>query len=282
MTASRARKRAIGSDCEKVRIGSARFAMCDSAAGTARSLAAPRVRELRLLFIVHHPIAQRADARDLHFHHVTRLQISGWVQPRPRAARRSRKDHIATLERAKRRKVLNEVRNRKQHAIARVILPQFAVHSGLNPKRRRPDFIGGDEIRPQGAGTIEVLALCHIELGVAQPVTHRSLIGTRVTKYVLHGLVLTDPSAASADHDRNFALVVELLRLAWPDDRFLVCRKGGVGAHEEAGIAGPFAAVLVLLVALRVVHADAEVAHATSRGTEHLYGVQCMVALRRT
>src|SRR5262245_15137280 len=102
MTASRARNSAIGSDCEKVRIGSARFAMCDSAGATARSPDAPRVRELRLLFIVHHPIAQRADARDLHFHHVTRLQILRWIQPCPRAARRSGKDHIATFERAKR------------------------------------------------------------------------------------------------------------------------------------------------------------------------------------
>src|SRR5260370_26545203 len=97
MTASRARSNAIGSDCEKPRIG---ILPCLDA-----------IACFLLPLVIYDAISQQPDARHLNLDNITGAQVFGRIQPCTRAARRTGQNDIAALERTERRQVADEIRD---------------------------------------------------------------------------------------------------------------------------------------------------------------------------
>src|SRR6185312_1574552 len=254
ITASRVRSSAIGSDSEKGRMGSARSAMFME----------------RLAIVVHHLIPQHADLRNLDFYDVSWHQEARRIRARSRTARRACQYDVSGLQAAERREVAYEVRDGEDHPVGRVILTEISIDARGHSERCHADLIGGYDARSDRARAVEVLALSHVELRMPQPVANRPLVGAAIAEDVGQRALRRDTAPSLADDDHDLALIIELRRFPRPDERLTRRSEGGMGAHEDAGIFGPLATVLVLLVALRVIHPDAEIPRPTACGIEQL------------
>src|SRR3954465_11148755 len=115
-----------------------------------------------------------------------------------------------------------------------------------------------DHPRPETAGGIEVLALSDIELGVPRPLARGPFVAERVARDVLVRFFFRDPASFAADHQRDLAFIVELLRDTRLSERLTRADERAGRAEEHARIFRGLRAVLVLGVAVAVVHPDAE------------------------
>src|ERR1700680_4134170 len=172
---------------------------------------------------------------------------------------------------------MNEVWHLKDHAIARVILPQFAVHARGHPQWCQADLIGSHQIRSNRPGAVKVLPLRYVELGMTQPVAYRALVSAGGAQDMRHGVLLRNSAAAAPNDDNDLALVGELLRLARAHNWFAVGRERGVCTDKNAWILRQLTTVLVLHVALRKVHADTEISQAAAGGAHDLHFLECIV-----
>src|SRR5207244_5245688 len=121
-------------------------------------------------------------------------------------------------------------------------------------QRSRGELVGGDQPRAEAAGAREVLAGGPLD-GVALPVAHRAVVVAAVAGDVIPGILLGNPPSGPADDDRDLRLVVEVLRLARPQERLLVAHLRLGEAQEQRRLLGLVAPGL--LAVLFVVEADA-------------------------
>src|SRR3546814_4930275 len=122
-------------------------------------------------------------------------------------------DHVAGLERDEGRNVADQKAKAEDHPRRAVVLPQLAIDSGgeadvgdlaLVVKRDQP--------WSHRAARVEVLALRHVELAVAQPIANRSLVAQRNRSDMAERIALVDMSAGFADHENQLAFIVEIGR----------------------------------------------------------------------
>ncbi len=103
-----------------------------------------------------------------------------------------------------------------------------------------------------------ILALGDVELGMANPVADSAFIAKRDGGNMIEGMFFGDMPAGLADHQHEFAFIIELLRRARPDQRRIVTDERARRAHEHAGKFRRVLAVFVFGIAVRIVHADAD------------------------
>ena len=118
-------------------------------------------------------------------------------------------------------------------------------------------FIRANQPWADTARMHEILALGDIELGVAHPVAQGALVHQGEPGDMVQGLVLWNAVPGLADHQYDFALVIQLLGLRRPPQGLPVAREGVDGAHKQAGPLGVVGAVPVFAVAVGIVDADA-------------------------
>src|SRR5207247_6895292 len=114
-------------------------------------------------------------------------------------------------------------------------------------QRSRRDLVGGDHPRAETASAGEVLAGGPLD-GVALPVAHRAVVVAAVAGDVIPGILLGNPPSGPADDDRDLGLVVEVLRLARPQDRLLVAHLRFGKAQKQLRLLGLVAPDLVALL----------------------------------
>src|SRR3546814_46463 len=113
-------------------------------------------------------------------------------------------DHVAGLERDEGRNVADQKAKAEDHPRRAVVLPQLAIDPGgeadvgdltLVVKRDQP--------WSHRAARVEVLALRHVELAVAQPIANRSLVAQRNRSDMAERIALVDlPSGFTEDRKR--------------------------------------------------------------------------------
>src|SRR5204863_927683 len=106
------------------------------------------------------------------------------------------------------------------------------------------------------ARSIEVLALRDVELGVPSPLARGAFVAQRIAGDVLVRLFLRNSAPRLADHQRDLAFVVELLRYARAYQGFARTDERVGRTEKHARVLRRFAAVFVFLIAVGVVHAD--------------------------
>src|SRR4029077_16191834 len=156
-------------------------------------------------------IAQLAYAVGFDFDDVTGLEVArrvtpcGGPRPRPRPA------DVAGYQRGEGRDIVDEVAEAEDQPSGAVVLPRLAVDARREPDVRDLLLVGlGPEPRTEASGRVEILALRHIELGVPHPVADGAFIAQRDGGDVIERRAFLDVAAGLADHEHQFALVVEL------------------------------------------------------------------------
>ena len=122
----------------------------------------------------------------------------------------------------------------------------------------RIELVAADQPGAERARVCEILTLCDIKLGVSQPVPNRTFVHDRCAGDVLVRVSLRNTSPGFADDQHDLAFVIELVRFWRVQYRLLVTDQRFAAAHEHARVLGQGAAVLVLRIPVRVVHADAD------------------------
>ena len=138
-------------------------------------------------------------------------QIGGSVRG-PEFDRRAGDDDIAGLERHEGADIGDQIRERLYHAgvvSSCVISPLIltVMCSGLV----EIDLVGRHQPRADAAGRIPILALRDVELAVANPVADGALVAQRRAGDMVERLSCAIRRPAAADHQRDLALIVELL-----------------------------------------------------------------------
>src|SRR2546423_2479961 len=100
------------------------------------------------------------------------------------------------------------------------------------------------------------------------PLARSAFVAERIAGDVFVRFFLSNLAPFLADHQRDLALVIELLRYARPHQWLARADERARRAEEHAGIFRLGGAVLVLLVAVGVVHADAENLFRKQDGTQ--------------
>src|SRR3954452_5671088 len=96
----------------------------------------------------------------------------------------------------------------------------------------------------EATGRIEVFALRDVELGVPRPLARGPFVAERVARDVLVRFFFRDPASFAADHQRDLAFIVELLRDTRLHQRLTRADERAGRAEEHARIFRGLRAVL--------------------------------------
>src|SRR5437016_6204884 len=183
---------------------------------SAQRLHASACRCLTQLYVrlLHHAIAQHADAFDFELDDIARLEEAKLLEPAA-VADRARAEELARVQRLRARRVRDAVLELPVHVARIAAAPLLAVHARdhLEPVGIA-DLVGADEARAHGVAVIEVLALARAELArhlLRLLVARREVVEDGVAENVAPRLVPADVLAARADVAAELELEVEAL-----------------------------------------------------------------------
>src|SRR5262245_17689903 len=171
------------------------------------------------------------------------------------AFRRAGEDDVAGLQRRVARDVAHQLARVEHHVAGVRRLAHLAVDAAFDLEVVAVGEIGADQPRPDRPGTVEALAQ-HPLARPALQVTRGEVVAGAVAEYVVAGVLLADVARLAPDHDHQFGLVVELLRVLLGDvDGAAVVVERGVVLVEQDRLLGHRVAGLGRVLA--VVEADA-------------------------
>ena len=212
-----------------------RFAACSHCHYLSNHSFFFRLRPAMTRGFVDHAISQQADAVGFDLDHIARHKIARRIEPCAGAGRRSRDDDVARHQRGEGRDVVDQIAEAENQPAGAVILAQFAVDPRGEPDVGDLRFIGvGYQPWPEAAGRVEILALRHVELGVADPIADGAFVAQCDGRDVIQCSAFRDMPPGFADDQNDFAFVVELRRGARAQQRRPVADEGARRAHEHA------------------------------------------------
>ncbi len=162
---------------------------------------------------------------------------------RPGVRRRAGQQHVAREQRDRARDVGDQVVHVPDHLVGVPVLPDLTVHPRLDPLAVEVPV--RHQSRAERAQRVRALHPQHrAGIRVAE-VVQAVVVGHGVAQDVPGGVLGCDVRRPAADHDRDLALVVEVLAPRWPHDVAAVCvqrrgrlvevRGSGTELHAELG-----------------------------------------------
>lgn len=171
--------------------------------------------------------------------------------------------------------MLDNLPNRPNHIIRTRLLPLLSIHLGPIPNLIRipPDGLLARNARPNRRKPIEALRVSKLpsaRAGRELEVARRDVVADGVAEDVLGVVCSFDVFPRFADHDGEFAFVVELgLAVGVDGDGGVGAGEGGRGLHEDGWVGGD--GEVAFFGVLFVVEADAENDWCVWKGTKKLY-----------
>src|ERR1700722_17429265 len=140
-----------------------------------------------------------------------------------------------------------------------IVLPYLAIDPGRQPDIGDLRFIRvGNKPWAEAPRGIEILALRDVELGMSHPIADGAFVAERDRRDVIERVALRDMPAGLADHEHQFAFIVQLGGCLRPYERCFVTDKRTRRAEEHARIFWRVRAVFIFGVAIGVIDTDAD------------------------
>src|ERR1700722_12494776 len=140
-----------------------------------------------------------------------------------------------------------------------IVLPYLAIDPCRQPDVGDLGFAGiGNKPWAEASRGIEILALRDVELGMSHPIADGALVAERDRCDVIERVALRDMPAGLADHEHQFAFIVELGGCLRPYQRCFVADKRTRRGEEHARIFWRVRTVFIFGVAIGGVDANAD------------------------